>query len=702
MSLWEMSICVEEFFDPSFLKKMIICATLWKINSKLSIVNRRIYYCLLLFTIPFLSAIVANDAPHFLWGDGEVAKKIYCPVENPWDNGCKSLPIEKAVRGTNGLGATERKLGHGPKKRSCRPCKKKDRTSDHEFMRAKLLQTTDCSWNTQETTAIEAENCNDPIGDLRSPLQQKLDKITIPRICFHGVPLRDGIDAIGELAEKFDHFDGKGINLIVLDEPGEEEKIYLTLRNVSLGKILQRIAQSVGYDCEVEEDAVVLTSAEKNSKRLITQFFPISRATVVHLTNLRMKVAEGIDREQLRREEDLLRIFLQNAGIDFAHIPGSSLAFDGRQLIVTQTPKNLRHINEILSHYAKIRQVEIEAKFIEVQEGILDELQFRWSAANDHGSAQTGSDSSDSLRTMSQAFTATNTSHGDGKITIGGDYLAKPEIISIPNHAPTPPNLANLSGNIVPLVDVISIISGTHIGNIMHAVEQHSGSDLMSAPKVTVLSGKTAEIVVAQEMRYPEDYDEIQSAVGSGSNLTTSTSAGVTITAGTPRNFKTRNIGVEMTVTPFVENDGKITLQLEPTVTEFEGYVEYGGVSVAVAGGTTVTVPSGFFQPVFTTRKIRTEVTIENGATVIMGGLTREEIKSVRDKVPILGNIPVFGKLFQSNGKSSQKRNLLIFVTARLVDPQGTVRGEIIQPDCPCDRRGEFVEKKCHCRRLEH
>ena len=56
-------------------------------------------------------------------------------------------------------------------------------------------------------------------------------------------------------------------------------------------------------------------------------------------------------------------------------------------------------------------------------------------------------------------------------------------------------------------------------------------------------------------------------------------------------------MGVELSVTPNVENDDTISLILEPKVTEFEGFVEYGGPSVAIAGDTTVTVPAGFYQP---------------------------------------------------------------------------------------------------------
>jgi general secretion pathway protein D len=209
----------------------------------------------------------------------------------------------------------------------------------------------------------------------------------------------------------------------------------------------------------------------------------------------------------------------------------------------------------------------------------------------------------------------------------------------------------------------------------IRALARKTGSDLMSAPKVTVLSGKRANITVAQELRYPESFGDIESTVsnsGGGSTELTAGSPAVAITAGTPQDFVTRNVGVEMAVTPNVENDDTISLILEPRVTEFEGFVEYGGPSVAISGGTTVTVPAGFYQPVFSTREVSTEVTIFDGATVVMGGLTRDEVKSVNDKVPVLGDIPGVGRLFRSEGETRQKRNLLIFVTANLVSPGGS------------------------------
>jgi general secretion pathway protein D len=106
--------------------------------------------------------------------------------------------------------------------------------------------------------------------------------------------------------------------------------------------------------------------------------------------------------------------------------------------------------------------------------------------------------------------------------------------------------------------------------------------------------------------------------------------------------------------------------------------VEFGGPSVAVSGGRTVTVPPGFYQPIFSVREVSTKVTLWDGATLVMGGLTREEVKKVEDKVPVLGDVPLLGRLFRSRGESSQKRNLLIFVTANLVSPGGSPKKQAI------------------------
>jgi general secretion pathway protein D len=177
-------------------------------------------------------------------------------------------------------------------------------------------------------------------------------------------------------------------------------------------------------------------------------------------------------------------------------------------------------------------------------------------------------------------------------------------------------------------------------------------------------------------MRFPESWGDMQSNVGTSSGDSSGNNGSVTITPGTPSDFTTADVGVVMEVTPNVEEDGSISLTLNPKVTEFEGFLEYGGTGVALSGGVTVTVPSGFIMPVFSVREIHTNVTVFDGATLVMGGLTREEVITVNDQVPVLGNIPWVGRLFQSKGESRQKKNLLIFVTVNRISPGGSVARE--------------------------
>jgi general secretion pathway protein D len=76
--------------------------------------------------------------------------------------------------------------------------------------------------------------------------------------------------------------------------------------------------------------------------------------------------------------------------------------------------------------------------------------------------------------------------------------------------------------------------------------------------------------------------------------------------------------------------------------------------------------------PIFSVRKVDTQVSIFDGATVIIGGLTREEVKTVNDKIPVLGNLPLLGKLFQSNAESYQKETYL-FLLVRVLFQKGAL-----------------------------
>jgi general secretion pathway protein D len=560
---------------------------------------------------------------------------------------------------------------------------------ERESTRAQLMEQVTKSWQRPvlagRAFATEEETAPATL------LARKMEEIVLPAVSFTRAEIGQVVAALSTMAEDYDKADppARGVNIVLVDPANKKPMVSLTLRNVSLRRALDLVCETIGYSYEVQDDAVLLRPAGDASE-LETRFFPVARATVLRMTTAgatkdssASPATVGTSREAkdaATGEGAAIRSFLQQAGVNFASVPDAGLAYDGSTLIVTQTARNLRRIRAMLDRYSDVRQVEIEAKFIEVQEGALEELGVNWTLkqkATQHSGAQATYQTSG--RSLSNAFGSSNgnqqgrivrpegvATNPDGEIVV-----SEPLDIPIINNAPRIPGSAELASAAGALASVTGIIGEFDVNAVVRALSQQQGTDLLSAPKVTVLSGNPATITVAQEMRYPQSFGQTQSQVGTG-NASGGGSAGVAITAGTPQEFTMRNVGVELRVTPTVEEDDySISLELNPKVTEFDGFVEYGGPSIAISGSTTVTVPSGFYQPIFSVRDISTKVTIWDGATLVMGGLTREEVKKVNDKVPILGDLPLIGRAFRSEGESAQKRNLLIFVTANLVNPNG-------------------------------
>lgn len=126
-------------------------------------------------------------------------------------------------------------------------------------------------------------------------------------------------------------------------------------------------------------------------------------------------------------------------------------------------------------------------------------------------------------------------------------------------------------------------------------------------------------------------------------------------------------IGPTLDVIPHVSADGyTIQLNLLPTVTEFLGYDDPGQFR-AIVGTLSAPVPL----PKFRIRQVVTSSIVWDGQTVVLGGLISEAVAKRKDKVPVLGDLPLVGRLFRSEAKSSSKKNLVIFVTPTIVDPAG-------------------------------
>jgi len=288
----------------------------------------------------------------------------------------------------------------------------------------------------------------------------------------------------------------------------------------------------------------------------------------------------------------------------------------------------------------------------------------------------------------------TNQPIGQNPVTSGnrnGDFAISANALD----ALLVPGLGQAAGVAPGIFGLAGVFTNPQFQVVIRALNQKKGIDLLSAPRVTTKSGQRAIIEVVREFRYPRTYTQPQ--VPAISSSLVGGTVPVVVTPTTPQDWETRNTGVTLEVEPVVGGDGMtIDLNLVPQVVEFEGFINYGSpinaVGVDTAMGITISkpvqlTPNVINQPVFSTRKVTTSVSVADGQTVVLGGLMREDVQKTEDKVPILGDIPLIGRAFRTNVDQHIKKNLVIFVTARQMTAYGAPVEEeeegLLPPELP-------------------
>ncbi|HMP72099.1 MAG TPA: hypothetical protein PKE55_02445 [Kiritimatiellia bacterium] len=548
-----------------------------------------------------------------------------------------------------------------------------------------------------------------PVDTPTQRLQSKMESIIIPSISFRqanitdvvnflveasiaGDPQGDGVNIILNLqtapaaaapapraAPAADPFGFGGFDDFGFDEPAagfaapgasDIPAITLNLRRVSLHEAIKYITEVADLKFRLEDNVVIINRADAVIGRVITRMYPVQPSildVIVEREDTRGggggDFVEFGTRTTISRGD--VRDFFERAGVPFP--PGTSITYNQSisQLIVANTAENLENFERILSRLNVVpNQVEIEARFVEISQTDLEELGLQWMLTDNwqlatRGSGGPGTREAIQVNADPQGMTK-------GLRFFGSDRATG---------AINPLSAATAGVGQSPLGNILSfasVLTNPELQVVVQALSQRGNSDLLSAPRITTRSGVNAQIQVVTEIIYPTEFDVTEPTIASSTTIVSDgTAAGgglVTPPTVTPGVFETRSIGVILNVTPTVGPDGyTIDLTLAPEVAELVDWIQYG--STVSAGGQTFTynIP----MPVFASRNVTTSIVVWDGQTVVMGGLIREDLVTFRDKVPILGDIPILGRLFRSEGEYSQKKNLLIFVTARLVDPAG-------------------------------
>lgn len=290
-------------------------------------------------------------------------------------------------------------------------------------------------------------------------------------------------------------------------------------------------------------------------------------------------------------------------------------------LIISERPSVLVKISTVLKELDKATdQVMIESKFVEVNDTNVKNLGINWSSLNNYsvGYSPTNMLLAQDRDTLGTATSATGGSGG----------------------GPSPASAGIGYG---------AVLTSAQFNVALRALQTTNNSRVVSNPTIVTLNNTPAEINVGEEYPIP--------------SYTYNAERGSFEVSG----FEYKPIGVLLKVTPQVNAQGFIRLNLEPEISVRGDPVSFGGASGAEI-------------PIIRTRKTKTQVSMKDGHTLAIGGLIDSTSQKGESKVPVLGSIPGLGRLFRSNTTDSAKRNLLIFITSKVVSAESASVQDVFNP----------------------
>ena len=472
--------------------------------------------------------------------------------------------------------------------------------------------------------------------------------------------------------------------------------VSIQLDNVPLSDVLGYIIQQTNLQYSVDDYAVYLRPSIDEGQILTVRTF---LAPPNFFSGPGLSVSTSASTEARSTVENVstdVQQELSNRGIRFP--PGATATFlkGSSKLVVRNTPEQLDLIGNLIEQLSKESpQVQIEAKLAEFTEDALKSLSFnyllgfRGTIAN---GAAGGFVANSNLRDANYTSSGTATA---GLRSDSIDSLIQANQATATGTTPLTYTSTGLSvqPNTPNIFTVGAVIDGVGFAAVINALNNNTGVDLVSAPTVTTQNNLKANIDIVREFPYPTSFEkpklsETQVAYSGGifGPGAITTAGGVTLInvtglplelaiPPTPREFVTQDIGVSLEVKPTTYPDQRIDLDISKAqVVDFDGFIDYGApilTKLEFETPVSTLTPGTINQPVFNIRSIVTRLQLLDGQTAVLGGLLREDTQEINDKVPVLGDLPLIGRLFQSKVSERTKKNLLIFVTAKLIRSNG-------------------------------
>lgn len=431
------------------------------------------------------------------------------------------------------------------------------------------------------------------ISKLANKIQSSEQEESKPiSINFQDIPVRHVLQLIADYND---------FNLVVADSV--KGNVTLRLDGVPWRQVLDIILQAKNLDKRVQGNVVLIapkSEFDAQEKKVLEQAQMASELVALTSEILSISYAKASDIAELLVGEGEITM-LSNRG---------SITVDERtnSLLLRDVPGNIEVIKEIIETLdVPIKQVQIEARIVTINEGNLAELGVRWGISNTNGSTTVGGSIESNLASVGLY------DGGDGSLPVD-DFLNVNLGLVNPAASSIAFQVAKLGSNL--LLDLE-----------LSALQAESKAEIISSPRLITTNKKPAYIEQGTEIPYLE-----------------ASSSGATSVS-----FK--KAVLSLMVTPQITPDNRLVLDL--TVTQDRpGQIVKTGTGEAVA---------------IDTQRIGTQVLVNNGETVVLGGIYQRSLSNTVEKVPLLGDLPLLGALFRRSSENIGKKELLIFVTPKVV-----------------------------------
>lgn len=429
---------------------------------------------------------------------------------------------------------------------------------------------------------------------------------------FQDIPVRSALNLLAQVS---------GLNIVAADSVSGSVTVRLV--NVPWDQALDVIMRAKGLDkrrngnviwiapqeqiAKYEEDLATARIKAQTQSPLVSAYIPISYGKASDIAKL-------LTQKSMQSTGGGGAAGGAGASRGFLS-PRGSVSSDERTntLLINDTPEKIKEIRHLVSILDRpVKQVLIESRIVAATDNFTRELGVKW------GMQATKNNAGNVIATAPTATGASGTASGGVSDTGGFN-------VNMPVSAPT--------GSFG-----VAILGANYLVDLELSAAQSEGqTEIISSPRVITANQQEADIQQGQEIGYVTFQN--QSAGG----------------VGTPT-VQFKNVVLELKVTPTITADKRVYLKINVTKDALSGFIAS---------------PGGGQVPQIDHRSLNTSVLVDNGQTVVLGGIYEITKTNTTAKVPGLGDIPILGYLFRSKNRSNNKAELLIFVTPRILSETG-------------------------------